>query len=979
MIYRIVSVMLLITVLGYAQTNPLLDTDLIAQKTWVDKHIKTMSLDEKIGQLFMIAAYSNKDQAHVNFIQSQIKKHHIGGLIFMQGTPKEQARLHNLYQHASKIPLMIGFDGEWGLDMRLDDTYRFPWNMTLGAIRDNSLIESFGKQLAKHCKRAGIHVNFAPVVDINTNPQNPIIGNRSFGENKYNVTAKAIAFTNGLQSEGVLACAKHFPGHGDTQTDSHHTLPTIGFDSKRIDSIELYPYKQLFTNNLASIMAAHLNIPSLEPTPNLPSSLSKNVITNILQENLGFKGLIFTDALNMKGASEYIKADTKSGKLKTGDVDALAFKAGNDVLLFSENVGEAVKRIKENISNGTISMDRLEDSLRKILMAKYKLGLQNKPYVDTNTIQEDLHGVENEILHRKLLENAMTLIKNEDAIFPIQNLELQKIAYVKIGDASNDTFLKYLKKYTKVTEVSGPSIENVLQKLKGYNKVIIGFHKSNKHAWKSYKFSKKDLQWLEAIAAEHEVILDVFASAYSMLQIENFNTIESILVSYQNSALAQEVSAQMIFGALGTKGKLPVSIKTNFSEGHGLYSHTLKRLGYGVPESVGMSSAKLTKVDSLAGVILQQKMAPGMQILVARKGVVVYEKSFGKHSDSSSPNVKNTDVYDVASLTKILASLPLLMEQYDHNTIRLDTKLEELLPELKGTNKANLTIQEVLSHNSRLKAWIPFYLKSLDSITKKPDSRYYNKQLTPDFTRKVAQNLYINEAYQDSIFTRIKDSDLREKPGYKYSDIGYYLFKRYLEKYYGQDLQALTQSHFYQSLGADRMRYNPLETLDGKEIVPTEKDDYYRNQLVHGYVHDMGAAMQGGIGGHAGIFSNANDVAKMMQLYLQEGTYGGRQYFSPETFKAFNQRYYEAQKVRKGLGFDKPQLNPDIAATCGCVSDNSFGHSGFTGTYTWVDPDTELVYVFLSNRVFPTMKNRGLVKSNIRTEIQQAIQDAIIN
>jgi beta-glucosidase-like glycosyl hydrolase/CubicO group peptidase (beta-lactamase class C family) len=950
--------------------NPFKTKDSLAQELWVNTLLDSMTVDQKIGQLFMVQAYSNKDKSHEDFIENLIFEYQIGGLIFMQGTPQKQAELTNKYQKLSKIPLLIGFDGEWGLNMRLQNTYRFPWNMTLGAIRNNKLIEEFGKQVGKHCKRIGIHINFAPVVDINTNPENPIIGNRSFGENRENVTVKAKAFINGLQSEQVMANAKHFPGHGDTETDSHKTLPVLDFDLKRLDSIELYPYKKLIKENLTSLMVAHLSVAALEPNTEVPTSLSYNVVTELLKNKLGFNGLILTDALNMKGASNYAKP---------GDVDLAAFLAGNDMLLIPENVPAAIQKIKNALLNGDLTEERLNYSVKKILNAKFWAGLNNYAPVDLNNLNADLNAIENELLHRELLENAITLVKNEALSVPVQNLDKKKIAYVKLGDDHNSNFVSMLQNYTDVHEISAPNLNELIDKLKPYNLVVVGFHKSNSNPWKDYRFKENELVWLQEIARSKTVILNIFASPYSLLQLKTFQNIESIVVSYQNSELSQELSAQMIFGALEYKGKLPVSVKNYFSEGHGLLTTSLKRLAYSIPEEVGLSSEKLKKVDSLAQLVVSKKMAPGAQILIARHGKVVYSKSFGNHTTQSSSVVKNTDVYDLASLTKILATLPIIMQMEEQGLLDLESKMGDLYPKLKKSNKDSITVKEVLSHYGRLSAWIPFYKYTLDSISQKPSKDFYRTNWSKDFSIEVAEKLYLKNNYKDSIFERIKLEEQLPKKTYKYSDLSFYLFKDIIENYFKKNLNELTHEVLYSSLGANKTTYLPLNYLPKNEIIPTEIDDYYRNQLVHGYVHDMGAAMQGGIGGHAGLFSNANDVAKIMQMYLQKGYYGGKRYFMPQTFDKFNTRYFEFDKVRKGVGFDKPQINDIEKATCGCVSPKSFGHSGFTGTYTWADPESGILYVFLSNRIYPNANNRDLVKYNIRTEIQQYIQNAILD
>ena len=972
MLKKLFFIFFLLTLFNLCGQNfdPLRTDDYFLQEKWVDSILSSMTIDEKIGQLFMIQAYSNLDSVHENEIKEMIQKYHVGNLIFMQGTPIKQVELTNKYQSFSKVPLMIGFDGEWGLDMRLKNSYRFPWNMSLGAIQDNSLIHKFGEHIGNHARRIGIHVNFAPVVDINTNPLNPIIGNRSFGENKINVTQKAIAFSKGMQSMGVLANAKHFPGHGDTASDSHLKLPVLNFNRQRLDSVELYPYKRVFDAGMASVMTAHLSIPVLEPNPKLPTSLSSNVVTDLLKYKLGFLGLIFTDGLNMKGAANYSSSS---------EINLAAILAGNDILLIPHDIPETINLFKTSIQTGVLSYERIDESVRKILLAKYKVGLHTYKPIELLNLEKDINTPEDEVLHRELVKNSMTLIKNKKKLLPISDLKkLHKIAYVALGEASHDPFFKELQKYSEIFKVEKDNLNEIIDTLEDFDLVLVGFHKSNAHPWKPYQFSNKESVWLHEISRKNKTILSVFASPYSLLNIKSFNNLESILVAYQNSVIAQKIAAQTIFGAIDAKGVLPVSIKNKFPEGTSISTKNLKRLQYSIPESVGMSSVKLQRIDSVANLVLEKKMSPGLQILVARHGVVVYEKSFGFHTDKKNNSVKSTDVYDVASLTKILASLPMMMKAEEDKKIKLSSTVKSILPAFKNSNKDTLTVLEILSHYGRLKAWIPFYKHTQDSITKNNLKEFYSQTRSKRFSIKVAENLYLNNSYKDSIYKFIRDSEQRIDAGYKYSDLGYYLFKEVLEKKYKSSLDDLVQEQFYKPLGANRMTYLPLNKLDKSSIVPSEKDTYYRNQLLHGYVHDMGAAMLGGVAGHAGLFANANDVAKMMQLYLQKGYYGGKRYFKKETFDKFNKRYYSEKKVRRGLGFDKPQLDPEIKATCGCVSDESFGHSGFTGAYTWADPESEILYVFLSNRVFPSMENYGLVDEDIRTKIQQIIQDAIL-
>lgn len=934
---------------------------------WVDSIYSKMTFDEKVGQLFMIAAYSNKDEAHFKEIEKLIEENKVGGLIFFQGGPNRQAKLTNRFQAKSKVPLFIGIDAEWGLSMRLDSTYRYPWNMTLGAIKDLSLVKKVGENMAKESKRLGIQFNFAPVLDINTNPKNPIIGFRSFGEDKVNVTNHAIALMDGAQSQGIFSTGKHFPGHGDTATDSHYALPLVNFPKDRLELVELYPYKRMFDEGLVSVMVAHLNIPSLEPKENYPTSVSYNVVTDLLQKELGFDGLIFTDALNMKAASKF---------MKPGDIDLQAFLAGNDILLFPENVPLAYEKICMAYQDSIISDERLVQSVKKILHYKFKSGLNNYKPVDTKNLNQDLNASYKDALQYQLYENAITVIQNKNNILPIRNLD-QKIAYVKLGDDTNSSFLSTLKKYTEVTEVSDTNIDTLNVKLKAFNTVIIGFHKSDR-AWKKHDFTEAELFSIQKIAESNNVILDVFTKPYSLSAITNFDSIEGIVVSYQNSDIAQEVSAELLFGAIESQGKLPVSVNEQFPVNTGITTEKLNRLGFTAPLNVGMSQEVLTKIDAVAKKAIDGKMTPGIQLLVARRGKVIYQKSYGYHTYDNIDKVKNSDIYDVASVTKMVSTLPNVMQLYDTNQVNLESKLGDMLPIFQNSNKQDITFKDLLSHYARLQAWIPFYKATLDSLGM-PSQKIYRQTYSPEFSKQVDENLFIRNDYHDSIMKQIIDSKLNDKKEYKYSDFTFIILKEYLEKVTGKSISDLSQNNFYKLLGMNNTTYNPLQKFDCSVIPPTEIDTYFRHALIQGYVHDMEAAMEGGIAGHAGIFSNAMDIAKMMQMYLQKGNYGNVKYFSSATFDTFNTCNFCTEGNRRGLGFDKPQISGG-GPTCGCVSMSSFGHTGFTGTIAWADPETEIVYVFLSNRTFPDSNAANtLSKENIREDIQKIIQTAILD
>jgi len=950
--------------------DPLLVTDEeLEQSIWVDSIYSSMTLKEKVGQLFVIQAFSNKNKNHKDNIINIIRNNNIGGIIFSKGSAHKQVDLTNDFQSESSIPLLIGMDAEWGLNMRLDSTFSFPWNMTLGAIKDNNLIRQVGRSIADHCKRIGVNFNFAPVVDINTNPDNPIIGNRSFGESTQNVSSKSLNFMRGQQEMNILSSAKHFPGHGDTSTDSHKTLPFISHDKKRILKTELKPFKTLINNGLESVMIAHLEVPSLEKTKGLPSTLSYSIVTSLLKNTLGFKGLIITDALEMKGLSNF--------KSK-GNLDMLAFKAGNDILLMSANVSEGIQAIVDEYNLGEISEERLSYSVKKILKAKYKVGLNNFLQISKTNLYNDLNSLENKILNEELVEKAITVVKNNDNMLPIKNLK-NSIGYLNFGNDNYMAFFDELTKYSKIDNLDEIDIlktefESFIES--NYKTIIIGVHANSETPWKSYNLKKEEIIFINRISKKVNVILNIFGSPYMLNKFKNIKNINGIIISYQNSKVFQKKSAQLIFGAIESTGILPVSIGKLFSAGQGLELNKINRLSYGLPESVNLRSEKLNKIDSLAQIAIDSSMTPGMQILVAKDGKVVYDKNFGYLTYKKKQRVNHNTIYDIASLTKILVTLPIVMKMVEQGKLSLDTKLKEIIPQYVNSNKSDKTIKEILSHFANLKSWIPFYKSTLDTVNKLPNPLYYKKSFSNEYNIKVTENLYLLSSFKDSININIKNSELNNDK-YKYSDLPYYILKEYIENYYSSDLSSIIDSQMNNKMGLTHSSFFPREINSLDNIAPTEIDDYFRFQEIRGTVHDMGAAMQGGIGGHAGLFSNVNDIAKIMQMFIQDGEYGGERYLNKSTIDLFNKCYYCSEENRRGVGFDKPQIEED-GPTCGCVSMNSFGHSGWTGTYTWADPDEKIVYVFLSNRSYPNSVENKLLKNNIRTDIQKLIYESII-
>ena len=889
--------------------------------------------------------------------------------MFLQGGPVRQARLTNKYQSISETPLMIALDAEWGISMRLDSALRFPWQMTLGSIQEEKLIYEMGEEIARQCKLIGVNINFAPVVDVNFNPENPIIGNRSFGENPKRVGELAVQYMLGLQDNGILACAKHFPGHGDTDTDSHKSLPTINHSKERLDSVEILPFKILIDSGLGSVMVAHLYIPEIDNTKNQAVSLSPKLVNDLLKDKLAFEGLVITDALNMKGVSKYYEP---------GIVDVKALLAGNDILLFSEDVPKAINQIKLAISNKEISQEEVDNRCRKILNYKYWMGLSEFSPINLDKVKNEITINKTRHINRKLIENSITLVQNYDNLLPLKRLDTLNIASVCIGKSGSD-FQSTLSKYAKIDHfnisenASEKQQEELLSKLSKYNLVLIGIHKSNANAWKSYKFSKDCDLLVQKIAIQSKVAVSVFASPYSLNSFLFVNNLDAIVLSYQNSKISQEMSAQAIFGGIPMKGKIPVSTK-HFPINSGLNTKKI-RLGYTIPEEFGVNEQDLYKIDSIVNNAINQKATPSCQILVAKSGKILFNRSYGFHTYEKKRKLRNNDVFDLASITKISSSVPMLMKMVDDEKLNIDDSLSIYL-DLDTSDKGSLLIKDILSHQAKLKSWIPFYRYTLEDDTingvKVLRDTLYSTEYSAIYPNKIAKGIYLHFSYPDTMFNLIKYSELRESKKYKYSDLGYYFFKKIIESTYSDRLDILSEKYFYKKLGMENLSYLPLNTLNKNRIVPTEQDYTYRSQLIKGYVHDMGAAMQGGVGGHAGIFSNTNDLAKLMQMYLDNGEYGDERYISSSTMDLFTKSHFLENKNRRGLGFDKPE--PEFGGpTCEGVSLSSFGHTGFTGTIAWADPETELIYIFLSNRIHPDAENLKLLKMNVRTEIMKEI------
>ena len=944
----------------------------IKAEQWADSVLQSLSLDEKIGQLLMIDAHPTKDRKHWEQVSNYVENYKVGGVIFFKSGPKQLALMSNYLQEKSKIPLLISIDAEWGLAMRMDSVLSFPVQMALGAISNNDLIYDMGKAIARQLKRLGIQINFAPVLDINNNSLNPVINVRSFSDNKKLVVEKAIYYMRGMQDEHVLAVGKHFPGHGDTQTDSHHDLPYLGFSRKRLDSLELYPFKEIIKEGIGGIMVAHLDVPALDPNNKCPTTLSYEVVTNLLRKEMNFEGLIFTDALNMKGATKYFKR---------GMAPLKALLAGNDILLYPEEVPWAIQYIKEAVYDSVLCQDELDAHVKRILMLKYWSGLNQCQYVDTTNLYKDLNDVNDQLLIRKMTEESLTLLKNESKIIPIQKLDTLKIAFLNLEPKNSKVFYNYLSLYAPIDSINLPDkpsqlqINKLIDSMKKYNLIITSLHQTNRYSFRTFNFSNESLNFLKEIDKLHKkIVLVSFASPYSLKIIPDINSINALIMAYESNAYTQELAAQLIFGGIPAKGKLPVNVNSKYGYKSGIDIEKSIRLKYTLPEELGISSKSLAKADSIINRAIALEVFPGCQVLVAKDGKIFYHKAFGKLFYDSLPNSIFT-LYDIASITKVAATTIATMALYEQNKIDLHAEVGEYLPIAKNTDKEHISIDDILTHQARLNAWIPFYKRMISDSIKR--TLYFSNQYSKKFPNQVADSLFSSISIKDSIYKRIFSSKLLASKKYVYSDLGFYLLKEIIEKQTDKSIADFCEQKFYKPLGCATTMYNPLRKFNKKQIAPTEFDNEFRKQLIWGYVHDPGASLTNGIQGHAGIFSSANDLAKIGQMLLWNGKYGGENYFKPSTVKLFTSCYHCPQN-RRGLGFDKPEPNPDKdSPVTSKASLLTFGHQGFTGTCIWIDPKKQLIYIFLSNRIHPSAENSKINKLGVRNKILEVFYDAL--
>lgn len=943
---------------------------------WIDSVYDALSIEERFGQLLMVRSNMPHEE-YLTEIDQYIQEYCLGGICFFASSAEAQLRQTQKWQDLSKIPLLIGLDAEWGIGMRLSNTISYPFALTLGSIQNDSLIYEMGYQIGQECNRMGIQLNFAPVVDVNNNPNNPVINSRSFGDDPKIVSKKAAMYMHGLQDAGIIATAKHFPGHGDTGSDSHYTLPIVNHDKARLDSVELYPYQQLINEGLSGVMVAHLFVPAYENEANVATTLSPKIVTQLLREEMGFKGLVVTDALDMNGVTKYFPS---------GEIEVRALLAGNDILLLPENIPAAIKGFIKAYNSGRIPKDLLEEKCKKILSYKYDLGLNNKPELKLEHLAQDLKTPKALALKEELFEESITLIRN-DGLLPLTPQKKQNLAVVNFGWKSGNTFEKYASKYTEATYFNLPKNlslsqnDSIYQILESFEVILFNLGKTTIFPQRSFGITSSMIGLIEQTNAHHKCIVNLLGSPLAIQKyFSHVDHFDSFILSHQDNVITQKLSAQMIFGALPFKGKLPVRISEKHPTGSGLITEVRGIIKFETAEKEGVNSVQLEhEIDSIVIAGIDMQAFPGCQISVVKNGSMIFQKSYGYQTYDSLIAINNETIYDVASITKVIASIPVLMHLMDKKKVHPDTAIYKYFPYLEHSNKADLNFRNILSHQAQLQAWIPFYWYNADSSGNlNPDVFSYEQNDV--FSSRVAENLYIRPDYRYEMYDSIKNSDLRKRKEYKYSDLGYYWIPLLVEQNYYMSFDQFVQEEFYEPLNLKHTSYLPRGKFPLQQIAPTEHDTLFRKQVIRGDVHDPGAAMLGGVCGHAGLFSTSEDIAIIFQMYLQNGYYGGIQFFDTATIKEFTSYQHDGIENRRALGFDKPFKKYDeYGPVCKSASTSSFGHSGFTGTYVWADPEEELVYVFLSNRVYPRSDNYKISQYDIRTNIHQAIYNAINN
>lgn len=931
-----------------------------AEKKWIQKQFKQLSLDEKIAQLMIIRAHSNWDSKKLDTLTEIIKKYNVGGLCFFQGGPVREALQTNYYQSIAKTPLLITMDAEWGVGMRLDSVEMFPRQLSLGAIASDHLVYQMGVAIAAQCKRLGIQVNYAPDIDINNNSSNPVINDRSFGQNKQRVIEHGIAYMKGMQDNGIMATAKHFPGHGDVSVDSHLDIPVINKSMEQLTDMELAPFKALIDAGIGSVMVGHLSVPAIDNRPKYATSLSSKAINDLLKKELGFKGITVTDALDMKAISNYFPR---------GEANVQAILAGNDMLCLPGDIGESIERIKLAIKEKRITKKEIDQRVKKILAVKYKYGLSNFQAIDTTHLIADLNKSV-AALKSQMAAQSLSFVKpSADARIALQ----KKTAYIALNLSKPNLLTQALSEkygfqifYINPKDSNG--IETVKKSLANFEQVIVGLHNYNRRPANHFEIPSPMLQFLNEAHPSNWFHL-IFGNPYA---VGDFSNIQNILFAYEDNVFTQEAAIQWIEGKIQATGELPVTVSKDLPFGTG--SHLLAS---STPILSEAAQPNLTFIDSLVLDAINKKAIPGCQVLVAKNNKIIFNKAYGYTAGEGSAPVSLDTYYDLASVTKVSATTVSIMKLVEQGKVDINKTIGDYLPWVQGNDKAKITLKDLLLHQAGLYPYIKFYEALLTPtgsyldglITELPDNKHH-KMITP--------SKYLLDSWADTIKNKILRSPVTEPGKYVYSDNDFIFLGLIVEQVTGMSLQDYATQQFYAPLEMKSTGFLPLTKTNLQNIAASEVDNYYRHELIQGSVHDEGASVMGGIAGHAGLFSNASDLAKLYLMLLNKGSWKGNTYFNQNTVDAFTA--YNTSNSRRGLGFDKPEKNNASAKDpypCLSASPSTFGHTGFTGTCVWADPEKQLLFIFLSNRVYPTRDNKVFSELNLRSKIQEGLYTSL--
>ncbi len=953
-------------------------------KAWVDSVYDALTPRQRIAQLFCPVVDPTKGEASAAAIRRYAGEMGVGGLLLRGGSISDYVTMINLAQLRCRVPVMFTLDGEWGLAMRVPDTPKFPYNMALGAISDTRLLEEYGNEVARECHEMGIHVDFAPVADVNINPSNPVIGRRSFGEDPERVAAAVVAYSRGMEQNGIITTAKHFPGHGDTSTDSHKTLPIVDHSADKMMACDLLPFERYINAGMSGIMVGHLSVPSLDAS-GTAASMSYPIVTELLQDKMGFKGLIFTDALEMKGANN-------SGLNNC----VAAFKAGADMLLSSPNPPVDLQAMEKAIADGIITADEVERRCRKILAYKWAVGLNSRPgKVDINGMKGRLNNHNTKGLIERLTAATVTVTGNSDGVLPLK--PGKKIALINLGAPDGNSMAAIMKHHAQVDILpagEGTTISpTTLKKLEGYDVVVAGVFNDN----------TSTVSKLESMADVKGLVPVMFMTPYKAMKFKKpLARSTAMVMMYDDNEIARKAAADAIFAGNAVSGRLPVSMPGIAALGEGV-SYPAMRLSFSMPHTVGVNDWLTDSIDAIVAPALRQGAFPGMQVVVVKNGKVVADKSYGKLSNQpSSPAVTPQTLFDLASVSKATGTLPGVMLARDKGLLELDTPLSDYIPELKLTDKAAITPRELLFHESGMPASLNMYTLMMDpdsysgpltrSRLRAPHSIRISRNVyghsgaklrrditspnaTPEMNVEIAKGVWGGQATMDTIMQRIYDVELKSR-NMRYSCLNFCLLMDIEQRLTGQPHNRWVAENIFDKIGAYTTCYRPLERFTTDQIAATENDTFLRRQTIRGHVHDELAAFSGGVQGNAGLFSSATDVAKVCMLYLNNGTYGGERVLSENVVKEFTSA--QSPNSRRGLGFDRPDiLIPEKSPCPEEVPASAYGHTGFTGTCFWVDPDNSLIYVFLSNRVNPSRDNAAWNRNKVRSRIHSLIYRAM--